>query len=229
MTMVDGDPFGYESLGFVVRPEVVTAHRANWSALGRAGTWWSGADRVALATEARAARLQRGEPPWMRTPAITSGVPEQALKAARKVAADAAQIDRDWAADAIGGLGAGPYVELVAVVATVAVIDTFAEALGMELPALPAADDGEPSRQLPDNVGDEGAYVPLEVPWSGANIGRALSLVPEQNRMFRSLLGTMYAGGPGRGFTTMVWEGPLSRPQIELTAARVSALNECFY
>ena len=31
-------------------------------------------------------------------------------------------------------------------------------------------------------------------------------------------------------FGAMVWEDrPLSRPQVELVAARVSALNECFY
>jgi AhpD family alkylhydroperoxidase len=27
----------------------------------------------------------------------------------------------------------------------------------------------------------------------------------------------------------MVWDGPLSRPQAELLAARVSSINECFY
>jgi hypothetical protein len=223
------DSFGYESVGFVVRPEVTKAHRAVWKGLGRAGTWWSGAERVALAAEARSTRLQRGDPPWMRTPAITGGLPDAALVAVRKVSADAAQIDQNWAAEAIGSLGAGLYVELVAVAATVAVIDTFAEALGIELATLPEAEDGEPDRTIPANVGPAGAYVPLEIPWSGANIGRALSLVPQQNNMFRSLLGTMYAGGPGRGFTTLVWEGPLNRPQIELLAARVSALNECFY
>ena len=27
----------------------------------------------------------------------------------------------------------------------------------------------------------------------------------------------------------LVWDRPLSRPQVELIAARVSAVNECFY
>ena len=45
--------------------------------------------------------------------------------------------------------------------------------------------------------------------------------------MFFGLVGPMYALG---GFAELVWKDrPLSRPQIELVAARVSAINECFY
>ena len=42
------------------------------------------------------------------------------------------------------------------------------------------------------------------------------------------LVMAMY-GGPNK-FFELVWEGgALSRPQVELLAARVSAVNECFY
>ena len=40
------------------------------------------------------------------------------------------------------------------------------------------------------------------------------------------LVQSMYALA---NFTELVWNGPLSRPQTELIAARVSAINECFY
>ena len=41
------------------------------------------------------------------------------------------------------------------------------------------------------------------------------------------LVFAMYAG---EGFDEMVWDDhALSRPQVELLAARTSALNECFY
>ena len=40
------------------------------------------------------------------------------------------------------------------------------------------------------------------------------------------LVGAMYAGAE---FQTLVWDRPLSRPQIELVASRVSAVSECFY
>ena len=32
-----------------------------------------------------------------------------------------------------------------------------------------------------------------------------------------------------KDFGELVWDRPLMRPQVELVAARVSALNECFY
>jgi hypothetical protein len=60
----------------------------------------------------------------------------------------------------------------------------------------------------------------------GPNVGRALSLVPRDNQSFFALVGSMYAL---RDFQDLVWDRPLSRPQVELVAARVSALNECFY
>ena len=46
--------------------------------------------------------------------------------------------------------------------------------------------------------------------------------------MFFQLVMQMYAG-EGRDFFDLTWSGPLNRPQIELLAARVSAVNECFY
>ena len=61
-----------------------------------------------------------------------------------------------------------------------------------------------------------------------ANVARALSLVPAANELFMSNVLAMY-NGPGGGFFDMVWDGPFTRPQAELLAARVSAVNECFY
>jgi hypothetical protein len=216
--------------GCDVRPEVALAHRVAWDAIACAGSWWTGEERVAMAGQARAARLQRNEPPWARVLPDADGVlPEAAVLAVRKISADARQIDRAWASSTIAAVGDAPYVELAAVAASVCIIDTFAEALGVELEPLPSPVDGMPDRQRPTTVAEAGAYVPLETPWSGPNVGRALSLVPGQNEMFRGILNSMYAGAPGQGFMNFVWEGPLSRPQTELIAARVSALNECFY
>ena len=64
-------------------------------------------------------------------------------------------------------------------------------------------------------------------PFSGPNVSRALSLVPEANRLFFTNVGAMY-GGVEQSFYDLEWTGPISRPQAELLAARVSALNECF-
>ena len=65
-------------------------------------------------------------------------------------------------------------------------------------------------------------------PWEwGANVISALSLVPENVRWLHDL-----SEGHYLSFAEMRMPDPLraiSRPQIELIAARVSALNECFY
>ena len=56
---------------------------------------------------------------------------------------------------------------------------------------------------------------------------RYLALVPDENLVRLGLVMEMYAG---RDFAELQWnDRALSRPQIELMAARTSALNECFY
>ena len=56
---------------------------------------------------------------------------------------------------------------------------------------------------------------------------RQLSLSGEDNRRRLNVVRAMYSG---TSFDQMVWtDRDLSRPQIELVAARTSALNECFY
>ncbi len=140
---------------------------------------------------------------------------------------DAHRLDREQADAAIAKLGDGRYVELVGVVASVVAIDMFAGALGADSEPLPDPAGGEPSRARPGSVGDDGAWVPMTMPFQGPNVARALSLVPSAAMMFGTLALEMYAKGD---FAKLVWEErPLARPQVELVAARVSALNECFY
>jgi hypothetical protein len=222
--------FAYEGLPHEVREDVVGAQRRAWEMLGKPGSWWTGAQRVAIAAQARAARAQCGRPPWLREGLPDGGelLPDAAVEAVRVIAADAHKIDRAWAEKTIAALGDAPYVELAAVVVCVCAIDSFADALGIAPEPLPEPEPGSPDRERLESVTDEGAYVPLQVPWQGPNVGRALSLVPAQNGMFMGLVMAMY-GGP-QGFFDLVWEdGPLTRPQVELLAARVSAVNECFY
>ncbi|MGB1506686.1 MAG: alkylhydroperoxidase-related (seleno)protein, partial [Acidimicrobiales bacterium] len=63
-------------------------------------------------------------------------------------------------------------------------------------------------------------------PFPFANVARALSQVPSANTTFYTLVRPMYSAA---GFDELVWTTPLSRPQVELVAARVAAMNECFY
>jgi hypothetical protein len=57
---------------------------------------------------------------------------------------------------------------------------------------------------------------------------RALSAVPSSRDVQRKLIAAMYMDGPD--MADMDWSrGTLDRRQIELVAARLSCLRECFY
>jgi hypothetical protein len=222
--------FDYATDGFGVPDSIVQTHRSSWDQIARAGSHWSGAERVEIARQARAARAARTEPPWLRGDLPGSDVlSADALDAVRTIAADAMKIGRAWASAKIAILGDAPYVELGAVVATSTAIDAFAEALGRPHEALPEPRSGAADGERLSAVADAGAYVPMMDPWSGPNVGRAMSLVPQANALFMSNVMAMYNGGGEGTFYDLVWDGPLSRPQAEVLAARVSAVNECFY
>ena len=221
------DFFNYEREGFKIRPNVTEAHKKSWDSISRAGSFWTGKERVEIAEQARSSRVQRNQLPFNRTHP-PSTLNKETLDAARTIAADAKKIDSSWARQLVSRLGSGAYVEIVSIVATVTAIDTFSEALGRPTEKLPSPNPGKSTGEQISNIADIGAYVPMLEPWKGPNVGRALSLVPEANSLFMSNVLQMYTSSGG-GFSDMIWDGPLSRPQAELLAARVSAINECFY
>ncbi|MEM9033598.1 MAG: hypothetical protein AAGA99_00950 [Actinomycetota bacterium] len=199
------------------------------AAMADPGDRWSGAERLAIAATARAAFADRHRAPWMRE-APPEGVvltPEVAA-IVRTLAADLHLVDRDWAKEAIAVVGEVAYVELVALVSSLAIVDAFGEATGDEAPGLPAAPmPGDPvDDELPYDVGDIGAYVPMRTPWPDANVGRALTLAPSGNGVYRALAMAMYHDGE---FYDLAWNRTLSRPQTEVLATAVSAAHECFY
>ena len=65
--------FDYAADGFRVRDGIVAVHRDSWEKIANAGSHWTGAQRVEIARQARAARAARGEPPWLR-----KGLPDAA-------------------------------------------------------------------------------------------------------------------------------------------------------
>jgi hypothetical protein len=222
--------FDYKAEGFEVRPEIEGLHRSSWERIARAGSHWTGVQRLEIARQARAARALRSEPSWLRKglPDSAGVLADEAVDAARTIAADAHKIDGTWAKKKIAALGDAAYVELGSIVATVTAIDAFAEALGRDHEAFPDAVSGDPDADRLPGAVDIGAYVPMLDPFPGPNVGRALSLVPKANELFMQNVMAMYSS-PGGSFYDLEWDGPISRPQAELLAARVSALNECFY
>jgi hypothetical protein len=204
------DQFAPERFPVPVREDLLEAQRTAWDRLAAPGAWLSGTERHEVADVARGA-----------DPASEIG------RVAQWITVTPQSVDRRWAAERIAAVGPERYVETVAVTATVVAIDRFADAIGAETAHLPEPQPGEPSGERAAEVADIGAHVPVDAAAKGANVGRAMSLVPAANRLFFALEQRMYASGDD--FSNLTWARPLSRPQVELIAARTSALNECFY
>lgn len=196
--------------------------------LRHSGTWLD-ADQIAAAVARADARCrQRGSAPWNHDlPDSGDLLSPAALAVIDKVAGDPGSVDGAWAAEQISALGDGAYVELVGTTAVAVALRVHADAVGGEPePITPASEPGSPTRERPDGLGDIGAHVPMLDPFPFANVARALSLVPSANETFYTLVRPLYSAA---GFEKLVWDTPLSRPQVELVASRVAAMNECFY
>jgi hypothetical protein len=235
-----------------VREDLRRAHRRFWQALARPGTWWTGEQRVAIAAEVRAAwacgtcarRAEALSPNSLPGPHDRAGpgLDEAAVDAVHRITTDAPRLSSSYLEKlATEGLSDAHYAELLGLVVGAVSIDAFHRALGLELEPLPLPVPGEPTRVRPAGAGPDVGWLPM-IPESRAtgpeadlypakapHVLRALSLVPDAVRAVRELSAAQYVpieqvsdpeADPGRA---------LGRPQIELLAARVSALNECFY
>jgi hypothetical protein len=231
----------YDDAPVAVREDLAAAHRAAWDRLRCPGTWWTGRGRVEIAAETRAAAtcaLCRARKAAVSPSAVdgvherVSGLPEPVVDAVHRIATDPGRLTERWYRELVDQtLQDTDFVELVGVVITVVGIDTFARALGLPVPDLPEPQTGEPTRVRPSGASVVGHWVPSipPEPGSGAvpNIRRALSLVPAEARGFDELGAVMYL--PLDDLMDFGRDRALSRPQMELLAARVSALNQCFY
>jgi hypothetical protein len=172
------------------------------------------------------------------------GLPEAAVDAVHRVVTDANRITRQYVDDSAssGRLSKEAYVELVGVVVAVFSIDEFHRALGLALEPLPQPAPGEPDHYRPAHLTEDMGFVPT-VPREGAvgneadlykgsrgaNVVRALTLVPEALRDWRDLAGAQYLSFPAMANYVKDPERVIDRMQMELVAGRVSAVNECFY
>lgn len=243
--------FDYSDAPVTVRSDITAAQQEAWQAIGQPGSWWTGAQRVAIAAEVRNApncKLCRARKEALSPYAIEGGhdsvtdLPAAAIDIIHRVITDPARLTRSWCESILDeGLSDAEYVEIAIVSVLTVAVDTFARAIGSLPWGLPEAVDGEPTRIRPEGLADEGAYVPtipsggagpaeadLYNPF-GANIYRSISLVPDQARLFYAILRAQYL--PSQDVANPESNGgrAISRPQMELIAARVSALNGCFY
>ena len=120
-------------------------------------------------------------------------------------------------------------------------VDYFARSLASAPFPLPEPRPGAPSRYLPASANPGTAWVPMIAPEDASgpeadlyplramvpNIVRALSVVPAEVRVLQTLAAAHYLPVEQIGDPTA--RRSLDRMQMELVAARVSALNQCFY
>ena len=242
----------YGSAQVRVREDLTAAHARAWEQIGNPGTWWDGAQRVAIAAETRHApycSLCRRRKEALSPVAIDGKhdsldeLPEIVVEVIHRVRTDPGRLSERWFRDVVAsGLREEEYVETVSIVAHVVAIDTMARGIGFEPLPLPQPRPGQPSQYRPGGAKRGDAWVPwIEPPdlsaveagiypvgRPAANIMKAMSLVPDEVRSFFDIVLHQYQGpAEMRDFSHEYRE--ISHAQIELLAARVSALNQCLY
>lgn len=235
----------YADSAYPVHADISAVHGAQLERLGAPGTWGTGAQRLALAAEARRASYAAGlleEPTDSELPELD--LPEVARRVVQQLAVSPKDIEENFYIEALNdGLSDAEYVEIVGVVARFTNIDIFARGIGVSLQPLLGVLPGQPTRERPAVAVRELAWVPTipNVPEGGPvaeelyggqfkpYIIRALSLVPEELRLHLALEQVQYLPlNRVLEYGYQHHEG-LTRPQVEIVAGRVSALNECFY
>jgi len=228
-------PFALSDATLPVTDEIASALRAEWQRLAAPGTWLAGDQRVAVAAEARAARSAAGgQGHARRQPARAGGDGARAggdgaeldpvlAQAARRVAATPSALTGEWVADVVArGPGVAFYVETVGVVARLAAVDAYVAGVGAAAEALPEPVAGEPSREPNPRARPRAAFVPTE---GGDDPPRMLSAVPAERDAQAQLNDALYL--TEAQMDELAAGRELSRPQMELVAARVSYLNGC--
>ena len=234
-----------------IRAGLAHALEDAWQRLARPGTWWSGAERIAIAAEVRRAATCGlcGQRKAALSPYTVDGghdshgvLAADAVEACHRLATDAGRITETWVRGIVDGpLGEERYVEIVAVTAIVTALDTFDRALGRPLRALPEAVPGDPSRTRPPGAKRNLAWVATLAPQDIAagdpdpyavhgdkNIHRAVSLVPQEVFNFFDLDVELYLRDDEIRDFAQEYRA-ISHAQIELIAARASSINACFY
>ena len=244
--------FAFEYSPYPIRPDIVATYRQIWQHIAGPGCWYTGPERVAMANEVRRSRrcdLCRQRKRSL-APNTVAGehdhagrLPSEVVEVVHRLSTDSGRLKKSWYEDLLAqGLTDAQYVEVVSVVTLTFAVDEFHHALGLPLEHLPEAQSGEPSHYRPPGATAGGAWVPMvgvkgatgaEADLYGgahrtAHVVSALSLIPDAVRVSAAALNALYMGeDTPDASTNRGWA--LKRSQIELIAARVSAINDCFY
>jgi hypothetical protein len=254
MAVLDGVNDDMARCSVPVRHDLIEAHALIFTRIATPGTWWTGAERVAVAAATRSAvgcSLCEERKAALSPHAIAGNhrvdphfdgvLPPAMIDIIHFATSDAARMTQA----AIGklsseGLSDAHYVEALGIAVAVRSIDQTCRGLGVALHQLPAPEPGEPSRIRPDVDPADEAFVPMLAAcapappnddlWDENSIYfglRAMSLVPDAVRDLRILSAAQYI--PLDKAADFAHGRTLGREQMELLAGRVSALNDCFY
>lgn len=221
----------FDSLRPVVSSEIIESFQIVWDNLGKPGSWWSGHQRIEIAEE-----IRDSSPPSIAERIVdfssysneaASGITPFVRAVARKVAYESSSINKDIFDQIVAVIGEDQYAEIAAIASQLIPIYHLADVLGYDREQLPNAEPGDPSGEKPDALINGVGFLPT-LPTNGIpHVAVSLSLAQADNARRMLLVRAMYSG---KDFGEMIWtHRNLSRPQIELVAARTSAINECFY
>jgi hypothetical protein len=241
----------FEASTIPVRADLIEAHEKAWAAIAAPGTWLTGAQRIAVAAEIRnahkcayCARIKAALSPYgvEGTHASLGELPLPHVELIHRVVSDPGRLTERWSDSVVkAGIDEGTYVETVGLIAMVMIMDTSHRALGLPLRALPAPAKGEPTRYRPPGAKKKAAWLSLVEPEDAVEsdgpmypspkagyIYRGLSLVPQSLRDYWALANCHYLPGDViYKFDQSI--RAIARPQVEILAARVSALHQCAY
>src|ERR671913_244736 len=182
----------------------------------------------------RPRRSRRGPPPGVgaRRLAGERVAPTVAHDFAYRLARHAGTITRDVYDSVSREIGELPFVELCAVVSTVAAVWQFRRNIGAPMPPLPATEPGEPTGRRPAQLAEARLnWVPVAAPADQvAAVVQAYTGVPDEYANTWRMADAQYM--PQEEMVDPAWsrrQGGLSRPPMEVVPARVTKLRECFY
>lgn len=215
------------------------AHAQSWLDISKPGDFFSGTQRtniVFAARESLTCDLCTKRKAALSPNSITgqhedsSGLDSVVVDIIHRIRTDPGRLTRAWFDEVTGHIGVPAYVEITSVVATAVIIDTLHNALGLGVPEIPPPARGKMKRLVNHDAIDAGAWVPvLSAPDTMAdtglpqvpNIARALGLLPNALALFFNTFRPHYA--------LKNIDLSITQSQAEFVAARVSAMNECFY
>lgn len=249
----------YANTPLAIRTDIVDAHIVAWNRIARAGTWFDGKTRVAIAAETRQSRecdLCRRRKTALSPYTVDGGhdgtglLPERMVEQIHRIATDSGRLTKNWFDRILAsGTSDAEYVEIVGVVVTTIAVDVFSRGLGLPLHPLPEPVAGEPHRRRPRTAHQRGeAWVPLIHPrdmegpldteeervlanfWGGTLANIRRALSLVPEEAYAWFMLAEVLYLPGKWMRDFGREfRAITHAQIELLAGRVSVLNQCFY